>query len=62
MSQLIQPNMSVVRQDARMAQPTNVLVAGGCRAGIRTVEQIRARGFRGVLTLLAAEQQLTGGG
>ncbi len=38
--------------------PGRVVVAGGGLAGLRTVEELRARGYQGVVTLIGAEGRL----
>jgi NADPH-dependent 2,4-dienoyl-CoA reductase/sulfur reductase-like enzyme len=40
-----------------VASPANVVVVGGGLAGLRTIEELRARGFGGPVTLIGAEQR-----
>jgi NADPH-dependent 2,4-dienoyl-CoA reductase/sulfur reductase-like enzyme len=37
--------------------PAQVVIAGGGLAGLRTAEELRARGYRGALTMIAAEDR-----
>src|ERR1700733_1239725 len=39
------------------ARPGRIVVAGGGLAGLRTVEELRARGYAGEVTLVAAEER-----
>jgi 3-phenylpropionate/trans-cinnamate dioxygenase ferredoxin reductase subunit len=40
-----------------MTEPTRVVVAGAGLAGLRVVEELRARGYHGALTLIGAEDR-----
>src|SRR5215475_13665825 len=37
------------------SDPARIVVAGGGLAGLRTVEELRARGYQGAITLIGAE-------
>ena len=37
--------------------PARVVVAGAGLAGLRTVEELRARGYQGAITLVGAEER-----
>jgi 3-phenylpropionate/trans-cinnamate dioxygenase ferredoxin reductase component len=43
--------------EADRAGPERIVVAGGGLAGLRTVEELRARGYAGALTLVGAEDR-----
>lgn len=42
----------------RRMQPKRIVVVGGGLAGLRTVEELRARGYPGTLTLIGAESRM----
>jgi 3-phenylpropionate/trans-cinnamate dioxygenase ferredoxin reductase component len=45
-------------EPARMSDPEHVVVAGAGLAGLRTVEELRGRGYAGRVTLVGAETRL----
>ena len=47
-----------IRHDGGVTNPEHVVVAGAGLAGLRTIEELRDRGYAGRVTLVGAEARL----